>query len=57
MDGAGFPVPSKRMDIAPGLQGYYVHRLLVNNIAMWASPRYSIYVMQLLDTNFENERN
>ena len=28
MDGTGIPAPSKRMDIAPGLQGYYVHRLL-----------------------------
>ena len=57
MEGGGIPLPSKRMDIAPGLQGYYVHRLLVNHIAIWASPRYAIYIAQLLDTYFEKQRN
>lgn len=46
----------KRMNLTPGLQGIYVHRLLVNHIAMWASPRYSIYIMMLLDKYYENER-
>ena len=57
MEGTGIPVPSKRMDLTPGLQGYYVHRLLVNHVAMWASPKYSIYIMKLLDTYFEKQRN
>mgnify|MGYP001059904798 CR=1 FL=1 len=46
----------KRMELSPGLQGIYVHKLLVNHIAMWASPRYSIYIMMLLDKYYENER-
>ena len=49
MEGMGIPIPSKRMNLSPGLQGYYVHRLLVNSVAMWASPRYSIYIFKLLD--------
>ena len=28
-----------RKNLAPGLKGYYVHRLLVNAVAMWASPK------------------
>ncbi|KAK8849289.1 hypothetical protein M9Y10_018658 [Tritrichomonas musculus] len=56
MEGTGIPVPSKRMDLIPGLQGFYVHRLLVNHIAMWASPKYAIYIAQLLDTYFEKQR-
>lgn len=46
----------KRDDLPNGLRGFYIHRLLVNNIAMYASPRYSIYVMKLLDSHFERER-
>ena len=56
MEGTGIPAPSKRMELKPGLQGIYVHRLLVNHIAMWASPKYSVYIMQLLDSYFAKQR-
>ena len=56
LEGGGIPLPSKRMDLAPGLQGYYIHRLLVNHVAMWASPKYSLYIMKLLDSQFEKQR-
>ena len=46
----------KRDDLPNGLRGYYVHRLLVNHIAIWASPRYAVYIMKLLDSLFERER-
>ena len=46
----------KRDDLPNGLRGYYINRLLVNNVAMYASPRYSIYIMKLLDSHFETER-
>ena len=46
----------KRDDLPNGIRGFYVHRLLVNHVAMWASPRYSIYIMKLLDSHFEHER-
>ena len=39
-----------------GLQGYYVHRLLVNHIAMWASPSYAWDVMELLDNLAKQQR-
>lgn len=39
------------------LKGYYVHRLLVNHVAIWASPIYAIYIMKLLDDYFEKQRN
>ena len=45
-----------RKNLAPGLKGYYVHRLLVNAVAMWASPRYSIRIFKLLDEIAKNER-
>ncbi|KAK8840129.1 hypothetical protein M9Y10_031067 [Tritrichomonas musculus] len=57
MEGRGIPPPSKRMNLSPGLQGYYVHKYLVNSIAMWASPRYSYYIMKLLDDYFNQQRN
>ena len=56
LEGGGIPLPSKRMDLSPGLQGYYIHRLLVNHVAMWASPKYSLYIMKLLDSQFEMQR-
>ena len=40
----------------PQLQGYYVHRLLVNDVACWASRKYAIYIAKLLDNYFEQER-
>ena len=46
----------KRDDLPIQLRGYYVHRLLVNHVAMWASPKYSVYIMKLLDSTFERER-
>lgn len=46
-----------RMNVAPGLRGYYVHRYLVNAVAMWASPRYSLRIFKLLDQIASNERN
>ncbi|KAI5550609.1 KilA, N-terminal/APSES-type HTH, DNA-binding family, partial [Trichomonas vaginalis G3] len=38
-----------RKNLAPCLKGYYVHRLLVNAVAMWASPRYACYIFMMLD--------
>lgn len=56
----GNPVVEKswdnRDDLPNGLRGYYVHRLLVNYIAMWASPRYAMYIAKLLDSHFEHQR-
>ncbi|KAK8839992.1 hypothetical protein M9Y10_031277 [Tritrichomonas musculus] len=43
----------KREDLPNGLRGYYVHRILVNHVAIWCSPRYSYYIMKLLDSVFE----
>ncbi|EAY00551.1 hypothetical protein TVAG_286880 [Trichomonas vaginalis G3] len=45
-----------REKLPNGLRGYYVHRLLVNAVAMWASPRYSWYVCKLLDEIHRQER-
>ena len=39
-----------------GLRGYYVHRLLVNHVAIWASSKYSYYIIKLLDNYFEKQR-
>ncbi|EAX88820.1 hypothetical protein TVAG_300190 [Trichomonas vaginalis G3] len=39
-----------RKNLAPGLKGYYVHRLLVNTVAMWASPKYCIAVGKIMDS-------
>ncbi|KAI5505799.1 KilA, N-terminal/APSES-type HTH, DNA-binding family [Trichomonas vaginalis G3] len=38
------------------LRGYYVHRLLVNAVAMWASARYAWYIYRLLDEIHRQER-
>ena len=46
-----------RQNVEMGLRGYYIHRLLVNHVAIWASPIYAYYIMKLLDTYFENQRN
>ncbi len=54
-----FPVNRKlieKRNISPKLKGYYVHRLLVNAIAMWASPRYSVMIFILLDKIATEER-
>ncbi len=45
----GNPADEKSYENRPNLpinlRGTYVHKLLVNHIAIWASPRYSIYIM------------
>ncbi len=46
----------KRCDIPNELKGIYVHRLLVNPIAMWASPKYALDVFRLLDEIANKER-
>ena len=57
----GIPIDEKsyenRPNLSINLRGIYVHRLLVNHIAIWASPVYAWDVMQLLDTYFEKQRN
>ena len=45
-----------RPNLPNELKGIYIHRLLVNHVAMWASPKYSWYIMKLLDSTFERER-
>ncbi|KAK8881265.1 hypothetical protein M9Y10_003999 [Tritrichomonas musculus] len=45
-----------RKNLPNNLKGYYVHRLLVNAVAMWASPRYSIRIFKILDEIAKNER-
>ncbi|EAX97345.1 hypothetical protein TVAG_293500 [Trichomonas vaginalis G3] len=45
-----------REKLPNGLRGWYVHRLLVNNVAQWASARYSWYVCKLLDEIHRQER-
>ena len=45
-----------RPNLPNELKGTYIHRLLVNHVAMWASPVYSWYIMKLLDSHFERER-
>ena len=50
-------VINNRIDgVNPKVKGYYVHRLLVNHVAMWACPQYAIYVSFLLDNLFAQER-
>ena len=39
------------------MRGYYVNRLLVNYIAIWASAKYVVYIFQLLDNIAKEERN
>jgi hypothetical protein len=43
-----------RLSIA--LRGKYVHRLLVNAVAMWASPKYALYIHMMLDKLAEEQR-
>ncbi|EAX82127.1 hypothetical protein TVAG_334830 [Trichomonas vaginalis G3] len=45
-----------REKLPNGLRGYYVHRLLVNAVAIWASPRYAWYIYRLLDEIHRQER-
>ena len=56
----GIPTYQKIYENRPNLpnelKGMYIHRLLVNHIAMWCSPLYAIYIAKLLDSQFERER-
>ena len=45
-----------RINTPNGLRGYYVHRLLVNAVAMWASPRYALNIFKMLDQMATAER-
>ena len=45
-----------RSDVRVDLRGHYVHRLLVNAVAMWASPRYALQIYKLLDEMASAER-
>lgn len=45
-----------RNNMSNGLRGYYIHRLLVNSVAMWASPTYSVKVLLMLDEIATQER-
>ncbi|EAX67603.1 hypothetical protein TVAG_564720 [Trichomonas vaginalis G3] len=45
-----------RKNLLNGLRGWYVHRLLVNAVAMWASPRYVCYIFMMLDEIHRQER-
>ncbi|EAX65519.1 hypothetical protein TVAG_555720, partial [Trichomonas vaginalis G3] len=45
-----------RQNLPNGLRGWYVHRLLVNAVAMWASPRYACYIFMMLDEIHRQER-
>ncbi|KAK8863589.1 hypothetical protein M9Y10_011276 [Tritrichomonas musculus] len=57
----GIPLNDKsfenRRNLSNQLKGYYVHRLLVNAVAMRASPRYSLRIFKLLDEIASKERN
>ena len=46
----------KRDNLPNDLKGTYIHRLLVNHVAMWASPSYTWTIMKLLDSHFEKQR-
>lgn len=45
-----------RKNLPNNLKGYYVHRLLVNTVAMWASPSYHLRICKLLDDIASRER-
>ncbi|KAK8840669.1 hypothetical protein M9Y10_030444 [Tritrichomonas musculus] len=45
-----------KINVPNGLRGLYVHRLLVNAVAMWASPRYALQIYKLLDEMASAER-
>ncbi|KAK8865231.1 hypothetical protein M9Y10_010769 [Tritrichomonas musculus] len=45
-----------RKNLPNGLRGYYVHRYLVNDVAIWASRKYHLRILKLLDEIASNER-
>ena len=49
-------IVENRADLPNELRGMYVHRLLVNHIAIWASPKYALDIMRLLDEHFTKQR-
>ena len=52
----GSPPVDNRINTPNGLRGLYVHRLLVNDVARWASPRYALQIYKLLDQMATAER-
>lgn len=57
----GIPPDQKLYENRPNLpnelKGIYIHRLLVNHVAIWCSPSYSFDIMKLLDNYFNQQRN
>ena len=48
-------IPYENREKLPnGLRGYYVHRLLVNAVAMWASPLHLKYIFIEFSTKIMN---
>ncbi|KAK8836767.1 hypothetical protein M9Y10_037289 [Tritrichomonas musculus] len=45
-----------RSNLSIQLRGYYVHRLLVNHVAIWASETYAVHILKLLDDIASRER-
>ncbi|KAK8857442.1 hypothetical protein M9Y10_015847 [Tritrichomonas musculus] len=45
-----------RKNLPNGLRGYYVHRYLVNDVAVWASRKYHLRICKLLDDIASRER-
>lgn len=60
IQGGEFPPLTKthenRANLPIGIRGYYVHRILVNAVAMWASPRYAVDIFVMLDKIATEER-
>jgi hypothetical protein len=57
MSSRGIPLLVENRSNAPnGVRGYYIHRLLINFVAMWASPKYAYRIALLLDNVFEEQR-
>ena len=46
----------KRQNLSIDVRGTYIHRKLVNHVAIWASPVYSWFIMNLLDDIFAKQR-
>ena len=45
-----------RENLSNNLKGTYIHRKLINHVAIWCSPTYSWHIMNLLDDIFKKER-
>ena len=45
-----------RINVPIGLRGYYVHQVLVNAVAMWASADYALDILTMLDKIAASER-